>query len=436
MAIREYELKYGKGTQKIALEESKVLQVMQSNSQDKIDDIKMAVQQAIRNPIGTKPLRELVQAGDKVCIVVSDITRVWSKTCDYLPPVVEELNNNGIPDDDIFVIVAGGTHRSNTPEEIKLILGEDLAGRLQVYAHDAFSETDNVYLGTTSRGTEVYLDKRAVEADKVILTGGLTPHLFAGFGGGRKSVMPGIAGVKTINHNHVLALADVQGEGINKETCLGKVEGNRVSEDMCEVCAFLNPCFLINSVMDSEGKFAAVFAGHWYDAWYAGTRFVIKQQGVQAKAKSDIVIASGGGFPMDMNLYQGMKAYVPAVMSLKEHGVMIVTLECEDIAEPPVFFDCFHYDDLREMEQAVRDNFSIPFYVAFYMCCLAAQYTIILVTEKENFEQAKKTGCIPAGSLEEAMTMAEQVLKQQGKEDYTVNTIPYGFTTIPLFAEK
>lgn len=436
MAIKNYELKYGKTIKKIALEEEKVLQVLESKEQEPIQDIKKAVQQAIRNPIGTKPLRELVQQGDKVCIVVSDITRAWSRTCDYLPPVVEELNEKGIPDEDIFVIVATGTHRSNTPEEIKVILGEDLSQRLKVYAHDAFSETDNVYLGTTSRGTEVYLDKRAVEADKVILTGGLTPHLFAGFGGGRKSVMPGIAGVKTINHNHLLALADVQGEGINKETCLGRVEGNRVNEDMCEVCAFLNPCFLINSVMDAEGNFAGIFAGHWYDAWYAGTQFVIKQQGVQAKGKSDIVITSGGGFPMDMNLYQGMKAYVPAVMTLKEHGVMIATLECEDIAEPPIFFDCFRYNDLQEMEQAVRDNFSIPFYVAFYMCCMAAQYTIILVTKEENFAQAKKTGAIPAASLEEAMKLAEDVLKQQGKDDYTVTVIPYGFTTIPLFADK
>lgn len=436
MTIRNFELKYGKASKSIALDEDKVLQVLESKQQEPIGDIRQAVLEAVRNPVGTKPLHELVNPGDKVCIVVSDITRAWSKTCEYLPPVIEELNNNGIPDADIFVIVAGGTHRSNTDEEIKIILGDDLAQRLQVYAHDAYSDVDNIYLGTTSRGTEVYLDKRAVEADKVILTGGLTPHLFAGFGGGRKSVMPGIAGVKTINHNHLLALADVQGEGINKETCLGRVEGNRVNEDMCEVCAFLNPCFLINSVMDAQGNFAAIFAGHWYDAWYAGTQFVIRQQGVPACGKSDIVIASGGGFPMDMNLYQGMKAYVPAVMTLKEHGVMIVTLECEDIAEPPIFFDCFRYDDLKEMEQAVRDNFSIPFYVAFYMCCLAAQYTIILVTKEENFTQAAKTGAIPAASLAEAMQMAEEVLRQQGKEDYTVTVIPYGFTTIPLFADN
>lgn len=435
MALQEYTVKYGRAEQSIMLETEQVLQVIDSKPERPITDVRQAVFDALQNPVGSKPLSELVQPGDKVCILVSDVTRIWTKTCEYLPPVVEALNNRGISDDDIFVIVATGTHRSNTDEEIKLILGAELAQRLKVYAHDAYNKNANVYLGTTSRGTPVYLDKRAVEADKVILTGGVTPHLFAGFGGGRKSVMPGIAGVETINHNHVLALSDTQGGGVNEETCLAKVEGNRVSEDMCEVCAFLNPCFLVNSIMDAEGNFAKITAGHWYEAWHAGTDFVMRQQGVATRGKSDIVITSGGGYPMDMNLYQGMKAYIPAAMSLKDKGVLIAVLECEDIGEPPVFFDAFHYDDLQVMEQAVRDNFSIPFYVAFYTCCLARRFTIILVTKPENFNKAQKTGAVPTASLEEAMVLAQDILAKQGKADYTVNIFPHGFTTIPLLAD-
>lgn len=436
MALKEYTVKYGKTTQSVTLEESSVIQILESDFTSSVTDVREAVFAAIRNPVGCKPLKDTIHKGDSVCILVSDITRAWTKTCEYLPPVIEELNNNGIPDEDIFVIVATGTHRNNSEEEIKVILGEDLAGRLKVYAHDAFSKEDNVFMGTTKRGTPVYLDKRAVNADKVILTGGITPHLFAGFGGGRKSVMPGISGVETINHNHVLALTDEKGGGINPETCLAKVEGNRVSEDMCDVCAFLNPCFLINSIMDSDGNFAAIVAGHWYDAWYAGTQFVMKQQGVQAQGKSDIVITSGGGYPMDMNLYQGMKSFVPAEMVLKDNGVLIAVLECEDIAEPPVFFDCFKYDDLKVMEQDVRDHFSIPFYVAFYVCCVAKKYTVILVTKEENFAEVRKTGAVPVASLPEAVKLAESVMKQQGRENCTYSIIPYGFTTIPLFADK
>ena len=203
--MKEYRLKYGKGEQSITLDESKVLQIIDAEPGAKITDLKQAVLDAIRNPVGSAPLKEVVKAGDKVVILVSDITRAWTKTSQYLPIVVEELNNNGVPDEDISVIVAAGTHRANTDEEKKIILGEDLFRRLKVYDHDAYDMDKNVYLGTTRRGTPVYLDKRVVEADKVILTGGITPHLFAGFGGGRKSVLPGIAAAQTINHNHVMA---------------------------------------------------------------------------------------------------------------------------------------------------------------------------------------------------------------------------------------
>ena len=168
--MKEYRLKYGKGEQSITLDENKVLQIIDAEPGAKITDLKQAVLDAVRNPVGSAPLREVVKAGDKVVILVSDITRVWTKTSQYLPIVVEELNNNGVPDEDISVIVAAGTHRANTDEEKKIILGEDLFRRLKVYDHDAYDMDKNVYLGTTRRGTPVYLDKRAVEADKVILT--------------------------------------------------------------------------------------------------------------------------------------------------------------------------------------------------------------------------------------------------------------------------
>lgn len=260
----------------------------------------------------------------------------------------------------------------------------------------------------------MYIDKRAVEADKVILTGGITTHLFAGFGGGRKSVMPGLAGVETIKHNHLLALTDEVGGGVNQETYLTKIEGNRVSEDMCEVCAFLNPCFLVNSIMDAEGDFVRIVAGHWYDAWYAGTQEVMKLQGVEAKAKADVVIGSSGGYPMDINLYQGMKSYAPAQMAMQPNGIFIALLDCPDIYEPPSFFDCFRFNDELSMEKELRAGFTIPFYIAFYMYCMSKQFTVIMVTRPENFDAVRRTGQIPAATLAEAWTLAQKKLMAQG----------------------
>lgn len=436
MALKKYDLSIGRRIESIELPEEHVVQVIDGGSAPKITDIRQATLNAIRNPVGTEPLSKIVAKGDKVAIIVSDVTRTWSRTRDYLPAVVEELNNSGIEDNDIFVIIATGTHRDNTDDEKRLILGDALFERLQVFDHDAYAKSANAFLGTTSRGTPVYIDKRAVDADKVILTGGITTHLFAGFGGGRKSVMPGLAGVETINHNHLLALTDHVGGGVNEDTCLTKIEGNRVSEDMCEVCAFLNPCFLVNSVMDAEGDFVYIAAGHWYDAWYAGTQEVMRLQGVAAKAKADVVIGSSGGHPMDINLYQGMKAYAPAQMAMKENGIFIAMLDCPDIFEPPSFFDCFCYDDELTMEKAVRAGFTIPFYIAFYMYCMSQKFTVIMVTRPENFDAVRKTGQIPAASLAEAWQLAMDKLHKQGKEkDYTVNIMPHGVNTVPMFTD-
>jgi nickel-dependent lactate racemase len=203
---------------------------------------------------------------------------------------------------------------------------------------------------------------------------------------------------------------------------------------MCEVAEFLNPCFMVNAIMDAEGNFYKIMAGHWYDAWLRGTKEVMKLQGVPLKEKSDVVIVSGCGYPRDISLYQGMKCYAPGAAALKEGGILIAVLRCQDMTEPPAFFDSFRYTDLKQMEMDVRADFTVPFYVAFYMCCLARHFSIILVTEPENFANAKKTGAIPASTLEEAWKIAECKLKEQGKENYTVNIMPYGGDTLPVKA--
>lgn len=145
MALKRYDLNIGKRMESIELPEEHVVQVIDGGSVSKITDIKHATLEAVRNPIGTQALSKLVHEGDKVALIVSDITRTWSRTKDYLPAVVEELNNSGIPDADIFVIIATGTHRDNDDEEKRLILGDALFARLQVFDHDAYGSEANVF---------------------------------------------------------------------------------------------------------------------------------------------------------------------------------------------------------------------------------------------------------------------------------------------------
>ena len=211
--------------------------------------------------------------------------------------------------------------------------------------------------------------------------------------------------------------------------------GNRVSEDMCDAAALFGPDFLVNVIVDANGSFYKIVAGDWYQAWEQGTRDVMALQGVPLREKSDVVIVSGGGYPRDISLYQGMKCYAPGAAALKEGGILIAVLRCEDMEEPPEFFDSFRYTDLLQMEKDVRANFTVPFYVAFYMCCLARSFTIILVTEPENFAAARQTGALPVATLEEAWRLAGQRLAAAGKTDYTINIMPYGGDTLPLGGE-
>ena len=304
----EYKIPYGKGEQVVSLPEEHVSQVLLPPVIDKPQTVAKLMEEALAHPIGTPTLEQLVKPGEKVVLLVSDITRAWARFDLFLPILVARLNQIGVPDADISIIIATGKHRLNSAAEKEEIIGNELFHRIKVYDHNPATEAC-VYLGTTKRGTPVWINKQAAAADKVILTGGLSPHIYAGFGGGRKSVLPGIAGAESINHNHNLALTDEIGGGVNPDTSIMRHFGNRLSEDMCEVASFLNPCFMVNAIMDAEGNFFKIMAGHWYEAWLQGTKEVMKLQGVPLKEKSDVVIVSGGGYPRDISLYQGMKCY-------------------------------------------------------------------------------------------------------------------------------
>jgi nickel-dependent lactate racemase len=424
-------LGFGTGSQSLELPEAHILQIIEGNKIPAIADIEQETLRAIRNPIGSEQLSRVVAAGERVAIIVSDITRKWIRIADFLLPVVNELNATGIPDRDICIVVAQGSHRKQTPSEDIAVCGAEVARRLTIHQHDCLAE-DLVHIGTTSRGTPVWINRHVAEADKVILTGGITVHFMAGFGGGRKSVVPGVAGDLTIQKNHSLALSDVVGNGISDETRTTLIDHNRLNDDMCEACGLLNPCFLVNAVMTDTGDFARIVAGHWHDAWLEGTKEVMRLQGVRIKDRADVVIASAGGSPKDINLYQGCKTFDTLELALKSGGIAIVVLECPEIQEPPEFMGCFRFSEPKAMEAAIRKHFTIPFFVAFRIFLLSLQNTIYMVTKPENFAVVRKTGMIPVATVAEAWARAEQELARRGMSDYTINVMPHGANTVPI----
>lgn len=429
--MKKYFLPIGKRQEEVLLPEEHVIYDIHGNDAKVCPDIVAATREAIRNPIGSAPLREIVHAGETVTIVVSDITRLCG-TAEFLPVIVEELNGVGVKDEDITVIVATGTHRGHTPEENVVVCGEEMVKRLKIVQHDCRKKEDMVSLGKTSLGNEVALSKYVVNADRVIVTGAVTLHPFAGFGGGRKALMPGVAAYDSIMLNHCMTMSPVEGGGCNKACDASLLEGNPIHQDMKEAAALLNPDFLVNTVFTPDGEISEIVAGHWYEAWEQGCKDLLAMGGVHIKQLADVVIASAGGYPKDLNLYQATKCHMNAQFAVKKGGIMIFTLDCPDIKEPAIFTDCFSRTDMEQFEKDIRANFTIPAFVAFKARSIVNDVNAYLVTRPENFDFVRKTGHIPCATLAEAWEKAQEQLVKQGKKDYTITIMGHASATLPI----
>lgn len=278
---------------------------------------------ALDHPVDSAPLKELVKAGDKVCIIISDVTRRWQSPETYIPVLIAELESAGVRDEDMLIISATGTHRRQTPEEHMGLVTKEVYDRIELVDHVCTDEENLAYVGTTTRGTPVWLDKRALACDKIILTGGVVYHFMAGFGGGRKSILPGIAGRETIMKNHNLALNPGLGNGSNPQVRSANMNANNpVHADMMEACSMANPTFLVNVVVNDDQQVIAAFAGNWITAHRAACDLVDRMYGVPAKEKTPLVIASAGGFPKDLNFYQTIKTLSNALEVVEDGGTI------------------------------------------------------------------------------------------------------------------
>jgi len=427
--LKEYRLGYGDGEITVNLPAEQVVNEVEGKSVTAVTDVEAAVKMALNHPIGTSPLREVVKQGDKVAIIASDITRKWVRHDLFLPTLLNELNMAGIPDADISLVVALGAHRHHTTAEDILTFGQQVVDRIKIVQSHAPETDEFVYIGKTSRGNEVSLNKHVVNANKVILTGGIVHHLMAGFGGGRKSIVPGIASYSTIQSNHSLCLHDVVGQGVSPECIAGKLENNPMHDDLVEMAALLKPAFLLNAVFTPNGEFASFVAGHWYEAWLEGCKMAQDIFGVTINGKTDLVIASAGGFPKDINLYQGSKSIGNAFMAAKPDGVVILLLECRDMLEPPDFSAWFNYESLYDREVALRKAFTVPGFIALKIGAMAKEIPHILVSLPQNKEFIEKAGMIAATSLEEAIGIAEKILD---RKDYTITVMAHAANTVPL----
>jgi len=373
---------------------------------------------ALDNSIDSPPLRDIASPGDKVAIVASDITR-QTRSDAFLPIIVDELNSAGVPDRDIDIVIALGIHRRQTETEHRRLLGDKLFDRVRPVDHDARDRDNLVHYGKTSRGTEVAVNRTVAEADKIVLTGTVSPHYFAGFSGGRKSIMPGVCSLQANLQSHRLVFNPPPAAGRNPGARTAHLGGNLVHADMLEATEMVMPDFMLNTIVTPEKQVVAAFAGDYRTAHEAACAYYVENLSVAVPAPADLTIVSCGGHPKDINFIQAHKAIHNAFAVTRPGGWMIVLAECGDGLGYPGFIEWFRFADATEFEKKLLNDYHIYGQTAYAIFEKAAMVNIVLVSklEPKDIERMKMRA---ASSFDAAYRMATGALG----DDFSTYVIP------------
>jgi nickel-dependent lactate racemase len=286
-----------------------------------LPDERGAFEEAVRAPLHARPLSEQIAAKDTVVIVTSDVTRATPNER-LIPWILDELAH--VPAAQISVIVGTGSHRTTTPAEMVAMFGQATLDRVRVIDHDAHDPAQSTLVGETSLGAPVFLNTEYVKADKRIVVGFIEPHLYAGFSGGPKGVMPGIAGIETVNFFHnARMIGDPDTRWLN-------LEWSPVQAMAREVAALAPPDFLVNVTLDRQRRITGFFCGNYLSAHRAGCAFCMETATHEVPYRFDVVVTTNGGYPLDQNLYQCIKGLSAAQQIVKPGGTIVLCAECSD----------------------------------------------------------------------------------------------------------
>ena len=385
-----------------------------------------AIRSALREPIGTPPLRDLVKPDDTVAIVFSDVTRPQPRER-MLPVLLEELSH--VPSENIVLINALGTHRPNTEGELTGMLGREIAEGYRIVQHNAWDKDNMVYLGPTSFGHKTYINGVYMGARVKILTGFIEPHFFAGFSGGPKAVLPGLADERSVLGNH-----DAEMIGHARATW-GVTEGNPIWEEVREMAAKTEPTFLLNVTLNKNKEITGVFAGDVWQAHAAGTAFARESVMVPVPQPFDIVVTTNSGYPLDLNLYQAVKGMSAAALVVKEGGSIIAAAECWDGIP-----DHGEYKNILKMADSPQKLLEVIRAPGFLMqdqweaqvqAQIQLKANVYVRTSYLSDEQIKEALLQPCHSIEETLA---QLLERYGP-DATICVLPEGPQTVPYVAD-
>ena len=391
-----------------------------------VKDEESEIRKALQNPIGCNSLSEIAgKKQGKAAIVINDITRP-TPSYKLVPPLLDELNKGGIKDNDISIIVATGSHRGNTIEELKQMLSPEVTERVHVINHDYSNQEMLKYIGKTKRGVPIELNRVFCNANIKILTGTIAPHQSAGFSGGRKSVLPGIAGKEAlmIHHSYPLRL---------KGPAMGRIRKNYFSEEAIEAARTVGVDFILNVVQNSKKEIVKAVAGNLIETWLEGVKWARKIHEITVpRVRPEVVIASPGGFPRDINLYQTQKAIAPAEIIVKEGGTIIVPSECiKGIGGGKNFYNWLNEaNNIKEViERFKSEGYNESSNKAFLYARVLKKAEIIIVTKNISTKILNNIFLKRANTVEEAV---QEALLKYGK-DCKIALIQNAPEIIPIF---
>jgi nickel-dependent lactate racemase len=417
---------YGDTHIDMAFDGTRSLRVLQGKGLPPVADETQAFLEAVGSGcVASPPLSALVAPDDEVTVVVSDITRFWmrqDRVCARLIPYLHDTL--GVDYANIVILVALGTHRPQTEAELRMLVTDEVYERVRVVNHDCMAK-DLVYIGTTPRGTEVNINPLAV-GRKLITVSGTIHHLMAGYGGGRKSILPGICGKTTINQNHIHSLSPDEPRS-NPLIGMGQLTDNPLNEDMNEAAAMASPTFGINIIMDTQTGSSHLICGDFFRAWEQSCVEAQRMMGIPIDKKADIVVVSCGGYPKDINLYQGVKSLINAAEAVKDGGQIIFLAECREGGGAPDYFDWIRPLRAGTLDADLRASFTIAGYIFYASCEVMAKASVLMLTQ------------IPETTLQgmgaRVFSDIDSLLKEVDFTDKDVYVMPYGGYTVPYLED-
>jgi len=395
-------LKYGKEEIRLPIEDKNIIKILNLKKQEVLLNPENKLRELLKNPTNGSSLRDLIiqKKASKILIIVNDITRPTPYEV-ILPPLLDELHQIGIKKENIIFIIATGIHRSNSQEEIKEMFGENIFSAYNFINHNC----DDPHIKDLGKLKST--------------TGVIVPHYFAGFSGGRKSILPGICGRKTIEANHA--------QMVHHDARAGNFKGNPVHEEMQEAAEKVGVDFNINVVADENHKIVEIVAGELFASWQQGVEICKKIYLCPIEKKADVVIASAGGYPKDINVYQAQKALENACHAVKPGGTIILLAECSEGYGESTFEKWIEEANTPDdIIKRLKNKFVLGGHKAYSIAKLTKEVEVILISSLPQ-DKVRKLFFIPMENISQALNY----VKDKYGEDFQAYILPSGNTVLP-----